>query len=40
MEVALYNFQYDWFRADMMKATLAMLEMDRKAQAAQKGKNK
>lgn len=30
MEVALYNFQYDWFRADMMKATLAMLEMDRK----------
>ncbi len=24
------NFQYDWFRQDMMKATLAMLEMDRK----------
>lgn len=34
----MYNFQLDWFRQDMMKATLAMLEADRKAQLKKKDK--
>ena len=32
------RFDNDWFRQDMMKATLAMLEMDRKAALKKKDK--
>jgi len=36
----IYSFQLDWFKQDMMKATLAMLEMDRKERDAKEGKRK